>query len=66
MKVLHNTRKPKALGRYETRDELCREAWLMWLNSPRNISQIAKLCRVSETTIHTILNTKEGYPHGTA
>lgn len=65
MVTTSNVRRPKSTGRFETRAEFCIEVWNMYLHSPRKISHIAKLCRVSEATIHTILNTKEGYPSGT-
>lgn len=52
----------KTTGRYETREELCREVWRMYLDTPRNISQVALVCRVSETIVRIIMDTKEGYP----
>ena len=55
------SRKP-ATGRFQTREELVAEVWQRYLNTPSNVAQIARFARVSETTIHNILNRKERRP----
>ena len=52
----------KTTGRYTTRVELCREVWFWYTKTELGITGVAKLCRVSPTTVSNILDTKEGYP----
>lgn len=54
-------RKPTS-GRFDTRAELCEAIWSEWFHSPRNMTDIARFCRVSATTVANIMNTKEGLP----
>lgn len=45
----------KTTGRYETREELERVIFYWWLNTPANQTEIAKVCRVSQSTVSNIL-----------
>lgn len=57
-------RKPST-GRYETREELCKEVWNLYLNTPLCTVEIARACRINEAATHKIINKKEGYPSDT-
>ena len=55
--------KKKTTGRYETRAELCDDVWSLYLTTPAKQADIARITRVSETTVANILDSKEGYPN---
>lgn len=54
--VPKSTGRRKTTGRYETRDELERSVWDLWLNTKMRGPGIAKRVGVSESTVHKILN----------
>lgn len=52
----------KSTGRFSSREELCDAVWRNYLGTKANISDVARACRVSATTVSNILDSKEGYP----
>jgi hypothetical protein len=49
-------------GRFDTRAELCGWVWSQYQNTPANISDIARQCRVSAAVVAKILDAGEGRP----
>lgn len=54
--------RPKATGRYATREELCEMVWRFYRSPKLTIADVARVVRVSERVVHTILETREGMP----
>ena len=52
----------KTTGRFDSREELVKEVWIRYHTTPQNVAQIARFCRVSDSTVHNILTSKEGMP----
>jgi hypothetical protein len=47
--------RPQTTGRFETRAELEYEVLWRWKETPSHISDIAKACKVSTTTVDNII-----------
>lgn len=43
-------------GRYATREELEDQVWELWKGTDANITDIARICRVSQPTVSGILD----------
>lgn len=53
--------RPKATGRFQTREELVREVWWRWSKTGAGFTDIAIACRVSQSVVTNIIAKKEGY-----
>lgn len=54
-RLFPQTERKKTTGRFATREELVATVWREWRKTPRNQTQIARFCRVSATTVNSIL-----------
>ena len=53
--------RPRATGKYDTREELVREIWSLYIGTERSIANVARVVRVSAPLVSKIIDTREGY-----